>query len=143
MAEEAPKIEIFGDSPTIEDGLGFEDYADILLELIGNFDVESPLTIGIHGRWGSGKTSLMKMLEKRFGNIDGVKTIWFNAWAYGDEPIGLALLQQILIEFQKEDELGDKGIKLLENVGKLGIDALLRKTTTITLEEAYVFSSPT
>lgn len=136
MAEETPKIKIFGDSPTTEDGLGFDDYADILLELIGNFDAKSPLTIGIHGRWGSGKTSLMRMLEKRFEDDKGVKTIWFNAWAYGrDEPIGLALLQQILNEFQKEEKLTNKGIKLLGNIGKLGTDAVLRKTTTITLKE--------
>ncbi|RZN38032.1 MAG: hypothetical protein EF813_05290 [Methanosarcinales archaeon] len=136
MVEAASKIEIFGDSPTIEDGLGFDDYANILLELIGNFDAESPLTIGIHGRWGSGKTSLMKMLEKRFKDDKNVKTVWFNAWAYGNEPIGLALLQQILNEFQKDEKLKDKGKNLIENVGKLGIDAFLRKTTTITLKEA-------
>jgi HEAT repeat protein len=136
MAEETPRLEIFGDSPTTEDGLGFDDYTNILLELIGNFDVRSPLTIGIHGRWGSGKTSLMRMLKKRFEDDTKVKTIWFNAWAYGDEPIGLALLQQILIEFQKEDGLKEKGKTLLGNVVKLGTDALLRKTTTITLKEA-------
>ncbi len=136
MDEETSRLEIFGDSPTIEDGLGFDDYANILLELIGNFDAESPLTIGIHGRWGSGKTSLMRMVEKRFEYDTKVKTIWFNAWAYGDEPIGLALLQQILNEFQKEDGLKEKGKTLLGNVVKLGTDALLRKTTAITLKEA-------
>jgi hypothetical protein len=137
MAEKVPRLEIFGDSPTTEDGLGFDDYANILLELIGNFDPKSPLTIGIHGRWGSGKTSLMRMVEKRFEDDTKVKTVWFNAWAYGgDEPIGLALLQQILIEFQSEEGLKEKGKTLLGNVGKLGIDALLRRTTTITFEEA-------
>jgi len=137
MAEEMSRLEIFGDSPTTEDGLGFDDYADILLELIGNFDVRSPLTIGIHGRWGSGKTSLMRMVEAKFEDDKKVKTIWFNAWAYGrDEPIGLALLQQILIEFQKEEGLKEKGKTLLGNVVKLGTDALLRKITMITLEEA-------
>nr|QNO47636.1 hypothetical protein MPIGPLOG_00003 [Methanosarcinales archaeon ANME-2c ERB4] len=145
MADDAPKIEIFGDSPTTEDGLGFDDYADILLELIGNFDVRSPLTIGIHGRWGSGKTSLMRMVEAKFEDDEGVKTVWFNAWAYGrDEPIGLALLQQILNEFQKEEGLKEKGMELLENVVELGTDVFLRKTTAITLEEAkYHFKSST
>ena len=76
------------------------------------------------------------MLEKRFKDDKNVKTVWFNAWAYGDEPIGLALLHQILNEFQKDEKLKDKGKNLIENVGKLGIDALLRKTTTITLKEA-------
>jgi HEAT repeat protein len=136
MAEGTPRLEIFGDSPTTEDGLGFEDYANILLELIGNFDVKSPLTIGIHGRWGSGKTSLMRMVKTKLEDDTKVKTAWFNAWAYGDEPIGLALLQQILNEFQKEEKLTVKGIRLLGNIGKLGTDALLRKTTTITLKEA-------
>ena len=137
MAEGTPKLRIFGDSPTTEDGLGFDDYADILLGMIGNFDPESPLTIGIHGRWGSGKTSLMRMVEKRFEDDERVKTVWFNAWAYGgDEPIGLALLQQILIEFQEEEGLKEKGKTLLGNVVKLGTDALLRKITMITLEEA-------
>jgi hypothetical protein len=136
MAEETPRLEIFGDSPTTEDGLGFDDYTNILLELIGDFDARSPLTIGIHGRWGSGKTSLMRMLKKRFEDDTKVKTVWFNAWAYGDEPIGLALLQQILNEFQKEDGLKEKGMELLENVVELGTDAFLRKTTAITLKEA-------
>ena len=137
MADEMPRIKVFGDSPTTADGLGFDYYADILLGIIRGFDTASPLTIGIHGKWGSGKTSLMRMLEKRFGDGKGVKTIWFNAWAYGrDEPIGLALLQQILDEFQKEEKLTVRGMKLLGNIGKLGTDAFLRKTTTITLKEA-------
>jgi hypothetical protein len=132
-----PEIKILGDSPTTEDGLGFDPYVNILLEAINNFDATSPLTIGIHGRWGSGKTSLMRMLEKRFEDANSVKTIWFNAWAHGrEEPIGLALLQQVLIEFQKEEKTKEKIGHLIENVGKLLTDAALRKTTGISFEEA-------
>jgi predicted KAP-like P-loop ATPase len=132
-----PEIKILGDSPTTEDGLGFDPYVNILLEAINNFDARSPVTIGIHGRWGSGKTSLMRMLEKRFGDVNSVKTIWFNAWAHGrEEPIGLALLQQVLIEFQKEEKTKEKIGGLIENVGKLLTDAALRKTTGISFEEA-------
>ena len=136
-SEVMPEIKILGDSPTTEDGLGFDPYVNILLEAINNFDASSPLTIGIHGSWGSGKTSLMRMLEKRFGDVNSVKTIWFNAWAHGrEEPIGLALLQQVLIEFQKEEKTKEKIGHLIENVGKLLTDAALRKTTGITFEEA-------
>ena len=132
-----PEIKILGDSPTTEDGLGFDPYVNILLEAINNFDASSPLTIGIYGSWGSGKTSLMRMLEKRFEDDNRVKTIWFNAWAHGrEEPIGLALLQQILIEFQKEEQTKEKMGHLIENVGKLLTDAALRKTTGIRFEEA-------
>ena len=132
-----PELKILGDSPTTEDGLGFGPYANILLEAINNFDAGSPLTIGIHGRWGSGKTSLMIMLKKRFEDDNSIKTIWFNAWTHGrEEPIGLALLQQVLIEFQKEEQTKEKIGHLVENVSKLLTDAALRKTTGITFKEA-------
>ncbi|NQE06259.1 HEAT repeat-containing taxis proteinF [ANME-1 cluster archaeon GoMg1] len=132
-----PEIKILGDSPTTEDGLGFDPYVNILLEAINNFDTTSPLTIGIHGSWGSGKTSLMRMLEKRFEDDNNDKTIWFNAWAHGrEEPIGLALLQQVLLEFQEEEQTKEKIGHLIENVGKLLTDVALRKTTGITFEEA-------
>jgi len=131
------ELKILGDSPTTEDGLGFDSYVDILLDAVRNYDTESSLTIGIHGSWGSGKTSLMRMLEKRFEVDNDVKTIWFNAWAHGEgESIGLALLYRVLIEFQKEEGNKEKVGNVLANVGKLLVDAGLRKTTGITLEEA-------
>ena len=132
-----PQLEILGDSPTTEDGLGFDSYVEILLEAINDFDAENPLTIGIHGSWGSGKTSLMKMLEGRFEEDKSVKTIWFNAWAYGrEEPIGLALLQQVLITFQKEEQTREKFVNVSKSLSKLFADAALRKISGITLEEA-------
>ncbi|MCK4733402.1 MAG: AAA family ATPase, partial [Methanophagales archaeon] len=137
MSETMPEIKILGDSPTTEDGLGFDSYVNILLEAINNFDASSPLTIGIYGSWGSGKTSLMRMLEKRFEDDNRVKTIWFNAWAHGrEEPIGLALLQQVLIEFQKDKQTKEKFAKFAKNFSKLLADAALRKTTEISFEEA-------
>ncbi|MCK4688658.1 MAG: HEAT repeat domain-containing protein [Candidatus Marinimicrobia bacterium] len=132
-----PEIKILGDSPTTEDGLGFDPYVNILLEAINNIDARSPLTIGIHGRWGSGKTSLMKMLKKRFKDDNKVKTIWFNAWAHGrEESIGLALLQQVLIEFQNGEKTKVKFAEFGRSFSKLLADAALRKTTGISFEEA-------
>lgn len=132
-----PDLTILGDSPTTEDGLGFDSYVDILLDAIRNFDAASSLTIGIHGSWGSGKTSLMRMLEKRFDDDNAVKTVWFNAWAQGqEEPIGLALLYRVLTELEKEEGSKEKIGTVLENIGKLLVDAGLRRVTGITLEEA-------
>lgn len=131
------KLRILGDSPTTEDGLGFKSYVGILFDAINNFDAENPLTIGIHGSWGSGKTSLMKMLEKKFEGDDSVKTIWFNAWAQGkEESIGLALLQLMLIKFQDEEQNNEKIINVSKSLSKLLADAALRKISGITLEEA-------
>ena len=66
------------DTPTKE-GLGFKDYAEALVNII--LDSESPFTIGILGKWGVGKTSLMQtMFEKLEAKRNGVIPVWFNAW---------------------------------------------------------------
>ena len=50
---------IVNDQPTDKDALDFTPYVETLADIIqtGN----TPLTIGVFGVWGSGKTSLMKM----------------------------------------------------------------------------------
>ncbi|HET9802321.1 MAG TPA: P-loop NTPase fold protein, partial [Candidatus Acidoferrum sp.] len=53
------------DSPTTNDRLGFKAYANGISAAIVDATVRNqlPMTVGIYGRWGSGKTSLMKMVE--------------------------------------------------------------------------------
>ena len=57
---------IVDDLPTDKDSLDFAPYVDALVNACktGN----TPMTIGMFGAWGSGKTSLMKMM-KRFGTF--------------------------------------------------------------------------
>jgi hypothetical protein len=54
-------IKIITDEPTLEDALDFERYSKNLAEIIRNSTPR--FTIGIFGGWGTGKTSLMKMIE--------------------------------------------------------------------------------
>lgn len=51
------------DQNTQIDGLGFERYAHVLAEFAQN--TNGPFTIGINGSWGQGKTSLLRMIEKK------------------------------------------------------------------------------
>jgi hypothetical protein len=46
-----------------DDRLGFGDYARALKNFIASQETTTPLTIGIEGAWGSGKSSLMSMLQ--------------------------------------------------------------------------------
>jgi hypothetical protein len=86
------------DAPCVETGkdlLSTHDYAAGLAKFI--LDCETPLTIGVQGEWGSGKTSVMKMvrteLEKSGRNL---LICWFDTWQYGaigdDDALGLRLL---------------------------------------------------
>ena len=65
------------------DKLGINDYAKALTNFIEN--TETPMTIGIQGEWGSGKTSLMNLLWKE---LEGekkntkIESVWINTWEH-------------------------------------------------------------
>jgi hypothetical protein len=60
------------------------NYVEALAEFLTNDKTEAPLTISIEGEWGSGKTSFMRMLERKISEKTNQKanTIWFNAWRH-------------------------------------------------------------
>lgn len=53
------------DTWTTEDKLGYEIYADAITRSILDHRTKPPLTVGIQAPWGHGKTSLMRMIQKR------------------------------------------------------------------------------
>jgi hypothetical protein len=42
-------------------------------------------SVGIYGDWGTGKTTLMRLVQKRLQNQENILTVWFNAWRYERE----------------------------------------------------------
>jgi len=116
------KLQLLSDLPIGEtgslakDGLNFEKYAQVLGEVAIN--TTGPFTIGIFGEWGTGKTSLMKLIESYLSKNKRIATIWFNAWRYEkeDEPL-FPLLATIIREIENQSGflgvLNDKGKSLL------------------------------
>ncbi len=87
---------LLDDQPSLVDSLDFTSYVQALKDLIAHEQTRTPLTLGIFGRWGMGKTTLMQMLEKDLAN-EGITTIWFNAWQYNNEDeLWAAFLQSML-----------------------------------------------
>jgi hypothetical protein len=83
-----------------EDCFGFSRYRDALLRVVRSSG--TPLTIGVFGPWGSGKTSLLKLLQEELPCQSGEDhwhplSVWFNAWQYDrDEAIWRALILAVL-----------------------------------------------
>lgn len=88
-----------------------------------------PFTIGVHGEWGYGKTSLLKLTkalidEPKNGHSD-VVTVWFNAWQFEreDHPL-FSLIAAIADEIEKKTSKNPK-LKALSKIGA-SIRALTR-----------------
>ncbi len=68
------------------DKLRFADYRQALEQII--LEAQTPLTVGIFGPWGSGKTSLMRMLKEEIDKKRSpvLRTAWITAWKYDRHP---------------------------------------------------------
>ncbi len=53
------------DVPSLDGGFGFRSYAEAFATLIASPLTKPPLTIGIYGSWGMGKSSLLKQIGAR------------------------------------------------------------------------------
>ncbi|MFC4589740.1 KAP family NTPase [Sphaerisporangium corydalis] len=58
-----PRARLTGDRWTIDDRLGHRVYAEAIAAFVRHPDTRPPLTIGVKGPWGAGKTSLMRMVQ--------------------------------------------------------------------------------
>ena len=62
------------------DLFGIQKYQDALVEFIQHS--ETPITIALQGEWGSGKTSLMNMIEDELCHKGEFYRVWINSWQY-------------------------------------------------------------
>src|SRR5260370_81491 len=103
-------IRALSDKPSDVDLLEFADYAQALNDFIENEKTQTPLTIGIDGAWGSGKTTLMRVIqerrtpkEKRETSRLQARSVWFNAWKYDlEESLWASLALEILSQVRRQ-----------------------------------------
>ena len=110
-----------------KDSLDIGKYTKALLDFIEKTD--TPMTIGVQGEWGSGKTSMLNQiwngLDKR--DIDNkqvkYKQIWINAWEHSllcsPEECLIKIINEIISELVSSDQQKTKAEKLASGISKL------------------------
>lgn len=73
------------DKESTVDKLSYQDYVKALTALLKSPDMETPFTIGIFGPWGSGKSTLINLLDTFLSSDDKFFKVKFNPWLYKDD----------------------------------------------------------
>lgn len=128
---------ILSDNETKFDLLNNEAIAKTVVNLIKESN-NQPISIGIHGDWGAGKSSILEMIEDQFNqtdSADGKKycCIRFNGWKHqGFEDSKIALMSAIVSELTAKEKLqeGAKGVleKLWKNINWMTVAKTAGKT---------------
>lgn len=109
---------MWSDKETNMDCLGFTSYVEVLADICLHKDL-APLTLGVFGLWGSGKTSLMRMLMAQFeqSGLERTEVLWFNAWMYeGKEEAQSALIHAILNRLKSKRTITKQALDAIDQL---------------------------
>ncbi|MGJ8632331.1 MAG: KAP family P-loop NTPase fold protein [Luteolibacter sp.] len=121
------------DTETTDDLLNFSIIAQTAAQLIKDSD-SAPLSIGVSGNWGTGKSSLVKMIGEKLKEDEADKSrfvfLEFNAWLYqGYDDARMALLQSVsdclLEETHRRKTNVEKATEFAKRINWLKIGKLL------------------
>src|SRR5882757_8347627 len=87
---------ILPDNETRVDLLNNEAIAATIVALL-QAQRAHPVTVGVHGDWGAGKSSILEMIEAGLGNSGDVLCLKFNSWRFqGFEDAKIALIEGVV-----------------------------------------------
>ena len=111
---------MWSDNETVDDLIGFRVHAELMADLVTDAKL-LPITVGIFGDWGNGKTSIMKMLQHQLEEQGDIAVLYFDAWlfeGYDDAKSALisSILKQLTAHRRFPAELKDEASKLSARV---------------------------
>jgi predicted KAP-like P-loop ATPase len=127
----------------ITDALDFDNYSQAISNIITNSVPR--FTVGIYGGWGTGKTTMMQMIQNHLRTKNttekyknNILTIWFDSWRYENEQFSalVPFVRTIILHLEEyTQKLGSEGnprkatIKNLANKFRKVGEAILQSST--------------
>lgn len=124
-SEAVAALGYLSDQETKVDLLNNEAIARTVVRLIREKS-DRPITIGIHGDWGAGKSSVLEMVEAAFPDDGPVLCLKFNGWQFqGFEDAKIALIEGVVNGLIENRSLltkaGDEAKRLLASIDWLKV----------------------
>lgn len=141
---------MWNDQEARVDLLGHRRIAETLVSIMQQ-EALRPLTIGIHGSWGAGKSSILSLVDAQLRDDPKTLCFTFNGWLYqGYEDTKSALMETVVHELLKRRSTTQKVVDLSKSLfrrinwlkaakttGELALTAAL--TTTLGLPPTALF----
>lgn len=140
---------MWNDKETDLDLLGHQRVAQTIVEIMREEELR-PLTVGIHGSWGAGKTSILSLIQTELKEDTKTLCFTFNGWLYqGYEDTKSALMEAVVHELLKcrstNDQILDLGKSILKRINWLKVAKVgggLAMTAALGLPATAMFGVP-
>src|SRR4051812_9753049 len=107
---------ILSDNETKIDLLNNEAIAQTIVMLLRERP-DQPVTIGVHGDWGAGKSSVLEMIDAALTAEDRALCLKFNGWRFqGFEDAKIALIEGIVTALVEKRPLLTKAGDALKDI---------------------------
>jgi len=100
------------------DAFGHVDYARSLATMVR--DEQPPLTIGVFGSWGVGKSTIIAGLREELG--DEVAFAYFDAWRYEEDSLRRQFLRDVGRDLKRDNHLHLKDFDPDKDLSELDLD---------------------
>ncbi len=103
---------MWNDKESAIDFLGHKRIAQTIIGIIGEEHLR-PLTIGVYGDWGAGKSSVLNFIQQQYAGEPDVLVITFNGWLFqGYEDTKSALMESVVTELVRSQPKNQQALRL-------------------------------
>jgi predicted KAP-like P-loop ATPase len=129
---ESPTPSLWSDAETEVDLLGFTHLVDAVERLVQSHHL-LPATVGVFGDWGSGKSSVLRMVKKRLEAEENTLVVWFNGWLFeGYDHAKTSLMERLVNELVENRPISTsmkkQAVRLFRRINWLRVAGTTLKT---------------